>query len=139
MAVSGYQLKKWFRRYVCRSKKSLQQGIGQVYSVEEVKGYYNDLREKVLNGETLQPDELPTYYKDNGEKFLFSIGIMQYGLACYDLYLMEHDQKYKQKMVVCADWAVKNQKSNGGWNTFDHLYPEHPYSAMAQGEGGPSS
>ena len=135
MAVSKYQLKKWANRYVFKRKKSLQQGVGRAYSIADIKGYYNDLTEKVVNGEPLLPDEVPQYYKDSGEKFVFSIGVMQYGLACYDLYLLNEEQKHLDKMFVCADWAVKSQMENGGWKTFEHLYPDNPYSSMAQGEG----
>ena len=135
MAVSKYQLKKWANRYLLKRKTALQQGVGKVYSVTEIKGYYNDLTEKVINGESLLPDEIPRYYKDTGEKFVFSIGVMQYGLACYDLYLLNGEDKHLDKMFVCADWAVENQMKNGGWKTFEHLYPENPYSSMAQGEG----
>lgn len=135
MGVSRYQLKKWIRRYVLHNKNALQQGVGQVYSVHDIKGYYNDLTEKVTKGETLAKEELPTYYMDSGEKFLFSIGVMQYGLACYDMFLLHGDEQYKDKMFVCADWAVESQEEHGGWPTFAHLYADRPYSAMAQGEG----
>lgn len=132
---SIYQWKKWIKRYLLKNKKALMQGVGQFYSVNEIKGYYNDLREKVVNGPSLADYEIPQYYKDNGEKFTFSIGVMQYGLASYDLFLETGEQKHLNKMFLCADWAVSNQKENGGWETFSHLYPNHPYSAMAQGEG----
>ncbi len=135
MGISKYQWKKWIGKYVLKTRKGFQQGIGTIYSVSDIKGYYNDLREKVLEGENLAPKELPQYYMDSGEKFLFSIGVMQYGLGCYDLYLLEKEQKHLDKMLVCADWAVESQEDRGGWQTFSHLYPEHPYSSMAQGEG----
>lgn len=135
MAVSLYQWKKWARRFVFNRKNALQQGVGQCYSVTELKGYYNDLTEKVLKGPALAFEEVPQYYKDSGEKFVFSIGVMQYGLACYDLFLLTGDDTHLKKMFVCADWAVENQQEHGGWKTFGHLYPDRPYSSMAQGEG----
>ena len=135
MAVSLYQIKKWTRKYILKTQTGFRQGVGQIYSKDEVKGYYIDLREKVLEGQALAPEELPRSRMDSGETFIFSIGVMQYGLACYDLYLMNDDEKMKQKLLVCADWAVENQKENGAWETFGHIYPEHSYSAMAQGEG----
>ena len=134
MAVTKYQLQKWIKKYVLKTQQGFRQGVGQIYSVNEVKGYYNDLREKVTD-KPLGDTELPMNYIDTGEQIYFSIGIMQYGLACYDLYLMEHDPKMKQKMFLCADWAVENIEENGGWKTFAHLFPERPYSSMAQGEG----
>lgn len=135
MAVSLYQLKKWFRRYVLRSKKIVVQGVGAFYSKNEIKGFYNDLREKITKGDTLAENELPQYHQDNGTLFYFSIGIFQYGLGSYDLYLQTWDKKHYRKMLLCADWAVENQEPSGGWSTFVHLYPDHPYSSMAQGEG----
>jgi len=134
MAVSMYQLKKWIKKYVLKTMTGFRQGVGQVYSVDEVKGYYNDLREKVTDA-PLAENELPMNYIDTGEKIYFSIGIMQYGLGAYDLYLLEKDETMKKKMFLCADWAVEHMHENGGWETFAHLFPDHPYSAMAQGEG----
>ena len=95
----------------------------------------NDLREKVTDFPELADNELPMSYADNGGKFYFSIAIMQYGLGCYDLYLETGEDKYLRKMLFCADWAVNNQDDNGGYKTFSHIYPNHPYSAMANGEG----
>ncbi len=135
MGITVYKLKKWFRRYFLHTKSSLQQDVGKVYSVEALAGYYNDLTEKVTKGEKLEPEEIPTYYMDNGKKFVFSIGVMQYGLASYDMYLLGNGEEHLKKMFVCADWAVENQEEGGGWSTFAHLFSEHPYSAMAQGEG----
>lgn len=134
MKFSKYQLKKWIKKYVLKTQKGFRQGVGQIYSVDEVKGYYNDLREKVTDN-PLGEKELPVNYIDSGEQIYFSIGIMQYGLGCYDLYLLENDEKMKQKMLFCADWAVENQQENGAWETFAHLFPDRPYSSMAQGEG----
>lgn len=134
MAISLYQIKKWMRIYVFKSRKGFQQGVGTLYSKELVRGYYNDLREKVTNV-SLADDELPKSYIDSGEQIFFPIGIFQYGLGCYDLYLENGDEKMRDKMFLCANWAVRNIKNNGGWENFSHLFPEHPYSSMAQGEG----
>lgn len=134
MAVTKYQLKKWFNKYVLKTVTGFRQGVGTVYSVDGIRGYYNDLREKVTD-KPLREQELPLSYIDTGEQIYFSIGIMQYGLGCYDLYLLNNDEKMKEKMFLCAEWAVENQQENGGWKTFAHLYSDRPYSAMAQGEG----
>ncbi|MBR5527380.1 MAG: thioredoxin [Clostridia bacterium] len=134
MAVTRYQLKKWIKKYVLKTQQGFRQGVGTVYSKDELKGYYNDLREKVTD-KPLPENELPKSFIDSGEQIHFSIGIMQYGLGSYDLYLLEKDESMKRRMFLCADWAVENQKENGAWETFAHIYPEHPYSSMAQGEG----
>lgn len=37
--------------------------------------------------------------------------------------------------MQCAEWALNNQEPSGAWNNFFFRYPQHPYGAMAQGEG----
>lgn len=133
MGVSLYKIKKWYKMLTGKSISHVNQGVGRYYSKEVVAGYYNDLTEKVTKD---NPDILvPQYYVDTGEKIYFPIGIFQYGLASYDLFLKTGDEIYKKKLIACADWAVENQQENGGWATFLYKSPEHPYSSMAQGEG----
>lgn len=115
-----------------KSISHVNQGVGTCYSKTEVAGYYNDLTEKVTKDD---PDILvPQYYVDTGEKIYFSIGVFQYGLAAYDLYLKTGEDIYKRKLLACADWAVDNQQEDGGWVTFAYKNPKQPYSSMAQGE-----
>lgn len=133
MGISIYKIKKWYKMISGKSISHVNQGIGTCYSKSEVAGYYNDLTEKVTKDD---PDILvPKYYVDTGEKLYFSIGIFQYGLAAYDLFLTTEDEMYKKKLIACADWAVENQQDDGAWKTFVYEDPEHPYSSMAQGEG----
>lgn len=116
-----------------KSISHVNQGVGACFSKNEVAGYYNDLTEKVTRDD---PDILvPKYHVDTGEEIYFSIGIFQYGLAAYDLYLKSGEERYKKKLLACADWALENQQDDGSWVTFAYENPEHPYSAMAQGEG----
>lgn len=112
----------------------VNQGPGRFYSKDKLGGYYNDLTEKVLKRDDIG-DRVPSSLVDSGAKILFSIEIFQYGLGAYDLYLQNKSEDYLRKVFACADWAVSNQKSNGGWITFAHENKEYPYSAMAQGEG----
>lgn len=133
MSVSLYKIKKWYRMLTGKSISHVNQGVGTCYSKTEVAGYYNDLTEKVTRD---NPDILvPKYHVDTGEEIYFSIGIFQYGLAAYDLYLKSGEDTYKKKLLACADWAVDNQQNDGSWVTFSYENPEHPYSSMAQGEG----
>lgn len=133
MGISIYKVKKWYKMMTGKSISHVNQGEGSCYSKTEVAGYYNDLTEKVTRDD---PNILiPKYYVDTGEEMYFSIGIFQYGLAAYDLFLKTHDDNYKNKLLACADWAVENQQPDGGWVTFTYRDPEHPYSSMAQGEG----
>lgn len=133
MGISIYKIKKWYKMMTGKSISHVNQGVGICYSKTEVAGYYNDLTEKVTRDD---PNILvPKYHVDTGEEIYFSIGIFQYGLAAYDLFLKTHDEIYKNKLLACADWAVENQQEDGGWVTFAYENPEHPYSSMAQGEG----
>lgn len=133
MGVSLYKIKKWYRMLAGKSISHVNQGVGTCYSKTNVAGYYNDLTEKVTRD---NPDILvPKYHVDTGEEIYFSIGIFQYGLAAYDLYLKSGEDTYKKKLLACADWAVDNQQNDGSWVTFSYENPEHPYSSMAQGEG----
>ena len=133
MGVSIYKLKKWYKMMTGTSISHVNQGVGTCYSKTEVAGYYNDLTEKVTNDD---PHILvPKYFVDTGEEIYFSIGIFQYGLAAYDLFLTTKDEIYKDKLLACAQWAVKNQQEDGGWITFAFEKKDAIYSSMAQGEG----
>lgn len=116
-----------------KSISHVNQGVGTCYSKNEVMGYYNDLTEKVTKDDS--NILVPKYRVDTGKEIFFSIGIFQYGLASYDLFLTTHDVRYKEKLIACANWAIDNQQDDGGWNTFSYENEEHPYSSMAQGEG----
>ena len=133
MGISIYKIKKWYKMMTGKSISHVNQGVGTCYSKTEIAGYYNDLTEKVTKDD---PNILvPKYHVDTGEEIYFSIGVFQYGLAAYDLFLKTHDEIYKNKLIACADWAVVNQQADGGWVTFAYNKPEAPYSSMAQGEG----
>lgn len=132
MGISAYKIKKWCKMLSGNSISHVNQGIGTCFSATEVAGYYNDLTEKVTKDD---PDILvPKYHVDTGEEIYFSIGVFQYGLAAYDLFLKTGDETYKNKLLACADWTIKNQQADGSWVTFAYKDPEHPYSSMAQGE-----
>lgn len=117
-----------------KSISHVNQGRGRFYSRDEIRGYYNDLTEKVLKREDVA-DGVPSSLVDSGERVFFSIEIFQYGLGAFDLYLRTKSDSYLQKVFACANWAVKNQEANGAWKTFAHKNERNPYSAMAQGEG----
>lgn len=86
MGVNLFKIKKWINMLRGNSVYHVNQDEGKYYSKTEVKGYYNNLTDKVLlfgkkgNG-------IPTTTVDTGETIYFSIAIFQYGLASYDLYL----------------------------------------------------
>lgn len=133
MGISIYKIKKWYKMLTGHSISHVNQGMGTCYSKTVVSGYYNDLTEKVTKD---APEILvPKYHVDTGEEIYFSIGIFQYGLAAYDLFIRTKEEVYKGKLLACADWAVNNQQEDGSWVTFAYENPEHPFSSMAQGEG----
>lgn len=133
MAISFYKIKKWTNMMLGNSVYHVCQDEGKIYNKDELRGYYNNLTEKVTRF-GLSGCEVPKTIVDTGEEIYFSIAIFQYGLGAYDLYLLENDSTMLQKAIACADWAVKNQQPNGGFITFAYKTPDCPYSSMAQGE-----
>ena len=133
MGISVYKIKKWAKMLAGNSVYHVNQGEGQIYSNAEIKGYYNDLTEKITRFGA-SDNEVPKTFVDTGEEIYFSIAIFQYGLAAYDLYLLNNDRGMLEKTIACADWAVENQEKNGGWITFAFENADAPYSSMAQGE-----
>lgn len=118
-----------------KSVLHVNQDIGKCFSTDEVKGYYNNLTEKVtMQPQLLGTDSLPTIEAEDGKEVFFPVAIFQYGLGAYDLYLQTGDNQYKQKFMQCVEWTSKHQEDTGAWKNFAHLYPDHPYGAMAQGE-----
>ncbi len=134
MGISIQKIRKWKNMMLGKSVYHVNQGIGQCYSKDSVKGYYNDFTEKIRRfGRT--DNLVPETVLDNGETMYFSSTIFQYGLGAYDLYLMNNDQDSLTKVINCANWAVDNQSDNGGWITLAFENKDQPYSAMSQGEG----
>lgn len=116
-----------------KSAYHVNQSEGKLYSKTEVKGYYNNLTEKITKYG--KPGVLvPKTVVDTGEELYFSIAVFQYGLAAYDLYLEEGSEEMRQIVIACADWAADNQDDQGRWVTFAFENEQMPYSAMAQGE-----
>lgn len=114
----------------------VNQDLGKCFSTSEIKGYYNNLTEKVtMAPELLKSEEMPTLVIESGEKVFFPVAIFQYGLGAYDMYLQTGDPIYLTKFNQCVEWTYKNQDNKGRWNNFFYVYPENPYGAMAQGEG----
>ena len=129
-------LNKWVKMLGGRSILHVNQDEGRAYSKNVVKGYYNNLTEKVLKpGGLLDETGLVYNITNEGKKVYFSITIFQYGLGAYDLHLMTGDAKYKNMFMRTVDWAQENQEITGAWDTFSIIGAKKPYSSMAQGEG----
>lgn len=138
MALNAYNIKKWSLMLTGRSILHVNQNLGQFFSTTELKGYYNNLTEKVTRLEhLLDTEELPMSPDESGGEILFPVAIFQYGLGAYDLYLASEktDSRFLRKFMQCAEWAFSNQEPSGAWNNFFFRYPQNPYGAMAQGEG----
>lgn len=114
----------------------VKQEEGRFYSKDAIRGYYNDMTNKVLlSKDYLKSDELPKSSTERGELILFPVAIFQYALGLYDLYLESGDCHYLLKFKQCLDWTLDSQTQEGAWNNFSYIYPDNPYGAMAQGEG----
>lgn len=133
--INRYNIIKWYKMLTGKSILHVNQGIGKIYSKTQIRGYYNDLTEKVLKGGELYKMEVPKVKTEQGREIIFPVAVFQYGLGAYDLYLLENKELYLNKFKCMADWALNNQKKNGAWDNFFFIYPDNPYSAMAQGEG----
>ncbi|WP_155850297.1 D-glucuronyl C5-epimerase family protein [Clostridium cadaveris] len=118
-----------------KSSLHVNQDIGRIYSIKDVKGYYNDLTEKIAAEKEYNKDKLPLLKTKTGEKILFPISIFQYGLGAYDLFLIKKEKLFLEKFKICVDWAYDNQEDSGAWSNFFYVQPDCPYSSMAQGEG----
>lgn len=140
MAINLYNIKKWWKMILGKSILHVNQDLGKCFSVTEIKGYYNNLTEKVtLDKEhyctvNVFPHKSETKY-DGVRDVFFPISIFQYGLASYDLFLMNKDQYMLSKFSTHVQWAYEHQNIDGSWDNFGFIYPDAKYSAMAQGEG----
>ena len=136
MGLNKYNLRKWYLMLTGKSVLHVNQNIGKCFSVAEIKGYYNNLTEKVLKQpELLENNALPTVKDESGRTIEFPVAIFQYGLGAYDLFLQKGEKKYKDKFMQCCEWALLHQQENGAWSNFFFIYPQNPYGAMCQGEG----
>jgi len=133
--INKYNILKWYKMLTGKSILHVNQGVGKIYSKNEIKGYYNDLTEKVLKDDELYSVKIPNLKTVEGEDIIFPVAVFQYGLGAYDLYLLENKELYFNKFKLMAEWALYNQEESGAWNNFFYVYPRNPYSAMAQGEG----
>ena len=136
MALTRYDMKRWYLMLRGKSLFHVNQEIGKCFTKTGLTGYYNDLTEKVTKEpDLLGTDKLPLHPTANKELVYFPVAIFQYGFGAYDLYLQNGDERCLDKFMQCAKWALDNQEPSGAWNNFFFSYPQAPYGAMAQGEG----
>lgn len=136
MGLSIYNIKKWTKMLTGKSIMHVNQDMGKYFVPGEIKGYFNNLTEKVLNDpETLRLGCVPMTTDEKAGNVYFPIAIFQYGLGAYDLYIETGDDIYFQQFKRCVEWAVQKQEINGAWDNFGFVQPNAPYSSMCQGEG----
>lgn len=136
MALSLYNIKKWYRMLTGKSVLHVQQDLGKVFETGKLRGYFNNMTQKVtMEPALLETEALPLLKTEQGEDVYFPVAVFQYGLGAWDLFLQTGDDRYEKKFLQCANWALEKQEETGAWNNFFFYYPEHPYGAMCQGEG----
>lgn len=136
MALSINNIKRWYNMLAGKSVWHVNQNVGTCFSKTEIKGYYNNMTAKVtMMPQLLTNDALPTLALGKGKTVESAVAIFQYGLGAYDLFLKTSDEKYHKKFLQAVKWAVNKQEPSGAWDNFSYFYPNHPYGAMAQGEG----
>lgn len=136
MAINAKNIRYWYLMLTGQSVYHVHQNIGAFFDKNELRGYYNDMREKVKKApEFVDSNEMPSILTKENKKFLFPVGIFQYGFGLLDLYYETQENAYLAKFLKCAEWALQNQLSNGAWDNFSFYYPNNPYGAMAQGQG----
>ena len=135
MAVSMHQIKRWYLMFTGKSVWHVNQDMGKCFAKDEIRGYYNNMTEKVTKmPNLLDSDEMPKLILAEGKFTYFPVAIFQYGLGCYDLWLQTKDERYIRKFMQCVEWTMAHQDEKGRWNNFSHYCPETPYGSMAQGE-----
>lgn len=130
-------LKRWFNMLIGKSSFHVKQGEGKYYSINEIKGYYNDLTNKVSDKTILDSNEIPINATIANLETYFPISIFQYGLGLYDLYLETKDTVYLNKFLKIADWALDNISNSGMWDCMGKLNDTAhlTQSSMCQSEG----
>lgn len=130
-------LKRWSKMLHGKSAFHVKQGKGELFSTTELKGYYNNLTNKVSADILLDKNGIPKNITIAGVEAYFPITIFQYGLGLYDLYLKSNDSSYLSRFLKIADWGLTNINADGMWNCMDKVHDKahQPQSSMCQGEG----
>ena len=129
------QLRRWCLMLTGKSIWHVNQDIGKCFSVDAIRGYYNNMTEKVTKLPNLLENNRLPLLNTGTKEVEMPVAIFQYGLGAYDLYLQTGENRYMKKFNQTVKWAIEHQDKDGRWNTFFYIYPENPYGAMAQGEG----
>lgn len=135
MALTLYNINKWYKMLVGKSAMHVNQNVGKYFSVVTITGYYNNLTEKVnIEPQWLETNKIISVKQPDGNNVVFPVAVFQYALGCFDLYLNTKERIYLNKFLDYAQWTLEKQDNLGRWDNFSHAYPDSPYGAMAQGE-----
>ncbi|WP_435083141.1 D-glucuronyl C5-epimerase family protein [Ohessyouella blattaphilus] len=129
-------LKRWLRIALGKSATAVAQGVGKCYSKSEIKGYYNDLTNKVSEATLLDAEGVPYNIMSHGEKVYSLVTISQYALGCYDLYLLNQDKAKLAHFLKLAEYLYQHQEDDGKWDARSSMGSSRQNSScMAQGQG----
>lgn len=128
-------LKRWVHILVGKSSVSVTQGVGKIYSINDIKGYYNDLTGKLCGSLILDDNRIPVC-QISGDRFVhFPIAIIQFGLACYDNWLLTGDAESLRDFDRAVEWVMNEQRPDGSWDCFGPIESKkYSVSSMCQGE-----
>jgi len=112
------------------------QGVGKVFDVGKLCGYYNDLISKTNWKGRVDNKGIPLVTVNNTVAYHPTL-IVQKALGHYDRWLLKgRDKDIKQFIMLCG-WLVANQDKQGGWVLSEVVgFEDVPskYSALTQGE-----
>lgn len=129
-------IKRWSRILTGKSVTAVAQKEGTCFSVDKIKGYYNNLTGKVSSGTLLDDNGIPLTQISENEYVHFPIAVFQYGLGCYDLYLTTNKTNYLESFKKVCEWAVNQLREDGSWDSFSPIKSKlYTVSSMCQGEG----
>ena len=105
-------IKRWSRILTGKSVTAVAQKEGTCFSVDKIKGYYNNLTGKVSSGTLLDDNGIPLTQISENEYVHFPIAVFQYGLGCYDLYLTTNKTNYLESFKKVCEWAVNQLRED---------------------------
>ena len=94
MGISLYNIKRWTKMLTGKSIYHVKQNIGKVFKPGELAGYFNDMTQKVLQGNENLENGIPFLEHSDGSHVQMPTMIFQYGLGAYDLWLIEWKNSY---------------------------------------------
>ena len=80
-----HQIKRWYLMLTGKSVWHVNQDIGKCFAKDDIRGYYNNMTEKVTKmSDLLYSDEMPKLNLAEGKFTYFSIVIFHCVLSPYD-------------------------------------------------------